>query len=244
MTLRLLCISLLLIFAGSPTNVYSEEEPTRGEVGVFVEYIQLDEPTATKLMRTYGGDGTALREKLQQFVDDGKSQIIESSFLLLSSGTTGEVESVTEYFYPTEYQPPNIPTKVTGDVGEDVILTTPAFPANFDHRNLGNVLKVKAEITGSDKTIKMQVSPGLTDRTGKSVFGKGIIETTHPTFFALRTSSNVTVESGKYVLLSVQSPVDPKADELKPKRDLTKRVFIMVRATISKGKVEDKAESK
>lgn len=202
------------------------------EFGVLVEHVKLDEPTATKLIRDYRGDGNTLRKKLQGLVDSKKAELVESAYLIARAGKRAKIESIHEFLYPTEYDPPETPTKVTAEIAEGADLSIPSMPTAFDVRNIGNTLEVELSADRGAGLISLALSPEVVEYVGDITYGKGLAEAKQPAFHVIRSYANIVVKSDKYALLGLQTPRDKKSDGALPKRDPKHRVFVMVRATI------------
>lgn len=109
------------------------------------------------------------------------------------------MKKTAEEIYPTEYQPP---TPSTGP--------TYRSPTAFDTRNTGVTLEVAATST-SDRTIELQLSPEVvtplrleTWMEHVDQWGDGSIRM--PIYETLRTDSSISVESGKFQLVSALTP--------------------------------------
>jgi len=88
------------------------------QVGILVEYIQLDHGEANRLvtehMETGNSNATALHEGLAKLITDEKAQRIATAYLVTRSGQRATIKSVVEHIYPTEYDPPEVPQKIHG----------------------------------------------------------------------------------------------------------------------------------
>ena len=240
--LRLSPVKLILasvfsaLLATSSAQVKKKQEPppsaSVSEIGVFVEHIQLDESTATKLVRAHKGDGERLREQLQELIAAKKAEIIGSAYILARSGQAAKIESVEEFIYPTEHDPAEVPEKVDGVVEDGVDLTIPPNPTAFDVRNLGNTLEVRVDVHKPGGLISLNVVPELVKHVGESAYGTGISTVTQPLFFILKSYTQLFVRSDKYALLGMQTPCLTDLENGKPASDSSRRVFVMVRATV------------
>lgn len=204
------------------------EEST--EIGVFVEYIQLGSHAASKLLRSYDGDGSALRDRLQGMVEEGEAQLLDSAYLRTQAWGRSRNTSIGEYIYPTEYDPPENPIKVTGKMAPGADLTVPSSPTGFDLRFVGNRLEIGADVYVGEDVVALNIASYLVEYTGDSTFGDGVGEVVQPIFDALNCQAHVYIKSGHFALLSVHAP----HLEGKVERDRSKRVFVMARATILK----------
>ena len=236
--LRLAAV-LVLFLSGAVKHVEGDEKdpapPSDAvEIGVFVEYIELDRATAGRLVRGHDGDGSALRRKLQALLDGGKAEILESTYLLTRSSVRSRISAVDEFLYPTEYDPPDGPDKITGKVAPGVDLEIPANPTAFDSRDTGHTFEVDAEVSVGGDLISLNLSANLVEHVGEIAYGDGAYHVAQPQFDVLSCRSNIVVSSGNYALLSVHTPRALPVKEIEVKRDPSRRVFVMVRATILK----------
>ena len=216
-TFALLCLIPSLVVA---------EETT--EIGVFVEYIQLDSQAASELLRSYDGDGSALRDHLQGMVEKEEAQLLDSAYVRTRAWGRSRNASIGEHIYPTEYEPPTLPTKVTGKIAPDADLTVPSSPTAFDLRFVGNLLDIGADVYAGEDVIELKIASNLVEYAGDSTYGGGAAEAVQPIFDALNCYTRAYIKSGQFVLLAVHTPrLDGKVE-----RDRSKRVFVMARATI------------
>lgn len=85
-------------------------------------------------------------------------------------GQNAVVQSVIEFMYPEEYEPPEIPNSVGG--GDAVV--TPATPTSFVKKDLGVSLEILPEVGADRKIIEVQVNPLITDFEGFVNYGSPI----------------------------------------------------------------------
>jgi general secretion pathway protein D len=87
------------------------------------------------------------------------------------SGQNAVVQSVVEFPYPEDFEPPQIPNQVAGGGG----IVTPATPTNFITRNLGITLEVLPQVGPDRKIIEVSVNPVVTDFEGFVNYGTPIV---------------------------------------------------------------------
>ncbi|MDB4481362.1 hypothetical protein N9050_00285 [Akkermansiaceae bacterium] len=87
------------------------------------------------------------------------------------SGQNAIVQSVIEFPYPEDFEPPQIPNQVAGGGG----IVTPATPTNFTTRNLGVTLEVLPQVGPDRKIIEVSVNPVVTDFEGFVNYGTPIV---------------------------------------------------------------------
>ena len=104
--------------------------------------------------------------------------------VITRSGQTATIESVREFIYPTEYEPPELPNQVGGNfqidpdgglVGQDagVMPVTPAHPTAFETTNLGCMLEVLPQL-GEDGVVEVAIKPEIRDFDGFINYGTPI----------------------------------------------------------------------
>ena len=244
MTMRLhlpaLLFSTLWVLVAVAGRASADPGDAELEFGVLVEHIKLDEPTATKLIRDYRGDGDRLRKQLQALIDGEKAELLESAYLIARAGKRAKIESIHEFIYPTEYDPPEIPTKVAAEVADGADLSTPSNPTAFDVRNIGNTLEVELKVDQAAGLISLELAPEVVEYVGDTTYGKGLSEAQQPSFHVIKSYASIVVKSDRYALLGLQTPRDHKSSGARPKRDPSHRVFVMVRATILEDPEGDK----
>jgi general secretion pathway protein D len=96
------------------------------------------------------------------------------------SGQKATIEIIREFIYPTEYEPPEIPTSVgsTGDSlgggGATSIPVTPATPTAFETRNTGVTLEIEPTIGENDFMIDLRFVPEIVEFEGFINYGSPI----------------------------------------------------------------------
>jgi len=103
--------------------------------------------------------------------------------VITRSGQKATVEITRELIYPTEFDPPQIPTNF-GTVNVIVIggpppeippaVVTPSTPTAFEMRKTGVVLEVEPVISDDGRTVDLTVSPQFTDFSGFVNYGSPI----------------------------------------------------------------------
>ncbi len=164
-------------------------------------------------------DGTA------QMVMRGLSQkknvdVMAEPSVVTRSGQASTVTVIREFIYPTEYEPPEVPTSTGGNSG-GAQPVTPATPTAFEKRDVGMILEV-LPVAGADKRyIDLTVSPSFVEfdgfvnygspirsSAGSSLFGVGesSIELTRneilmPVFSTQRANTQLTVADGSTIVI-------------------------------------------
>lgn len=103
------------------------------------------------------------------------------------SGQQATIEITRELIYPTEFDPPQIPTNIGNNItvidletGAVIpqplppIPVTPTTPTSFDMRRTGTVLTVTPEISEDGRSVELTISPDFTEFAGFVNYGTPI----------------------------------------------------------------------
>jgi general secretion pathway protein D len=101
--------------------------------------------------------------------------VLASPTVIAKSGQKSSIRVVREFFYPTEFDPPQIPQNVRGGVGSNQAAPiTPTTPTTFEMKELGVVLEVEPVVSEDGKTVELSVSPSNTEFEGFIDYGSDI----------------------------------------------------------------------
>lgn len=103
------------------------------------------------------------------------------------SGQAASIFIVDEFIYPTEYEPPELPS---GGVGSTIV--TPATPTSFESRDLGIILEVLPVADANRRYVNVTLNPQLVDFDGFVNYGSPIFS---PSDGILGLSSTVLTEN-------------------------------------------------
>lgn len=145
------------------------------------------------------------------------------------SGCKAVVKVVREFPYPTEFNPPEVPTSEGGaTVSDDVTVggvvlssgvVTPTTPTAFETRNLGVTLEVEPIIGPDNYTIELKLSPEVVEFDGFVNYGSPILgprsdafgtistfevtpnEINQPIFSTRKVTTSVSIWDGQTVAL-------------------------------------------
>ena len=109
--------------------------------------------------------------------------VISTPATVTRSGQRSSIKVVREFIYPTEYEPPELPTSVdsfasagfgfgSGSTGFPV---TPATPTAFETRETGMVLEVEPVVDANRQFIDVTLNPVLTEFDGFVNYGSPIL---------------------------------------------------------------------
>jgi len=209
------------------------------QVRVQVEYIELSLEETSALMADSKASKSdiVLREHVTALIKAKKAKIIASQMLVARSGEKATSESIREFIYPTEYEPANLPEKVTFEKGTESKTTlkdlaTPPTPTAFEARNLGATLEVEPTIGEGNRTIDLRLAPEIVYHventkwtTWKDKNGEANIMM--PVMYTLRVTTAVAVANGKTSFLAALSPKDDKGVT-----DFSRKILVFVKCDI------------
>lgn len=232
---------LASLTAESKEQKKAAEEPldiTRN-IRVQFEYIEMPLTTMTELMddATSTATGTALRNRVAELIQQDKAKIIETQILTVPDGQKAISESIREFIYPTEYEPPEIPTTVrVNKGGEDQTaikgVATGPTPTAFETRNLGETLEVEASIDPDAPFIELRYAPEIATYLGNTTYvewrdERSKADIVMPIIYTLRITGAITVANAKPALLATLSPKDDKGIT-----DASRKILVFGKATI------------
>ncbi|MEM6602195.1 MAG: type II and III secretion system protein, partial [Verrucomicrobiota bacterium] len=103
------------------------------------------------------------------------SDLMSAPKVTLINGQTSKIRVVREFFYPEEYEPPEVDLSSTGNGGATISLVTvtPSNPTDFVSKDLGVILDVKANAT-PDRRIDLELVPEVTEFQGFINYGESV----------------------------------------------------------------------
>ncbi|MCF6312585.1 MAG: hypothetical protein L3J39_09055, partial [Verrucomicrobiales bacterium] len=173
-------------------------------------------------------DAKELRDTLDALIEKGDADLLETVWLRAQSGHRAQTMSVREDIYPTEYDPPEILNIVGNITAQPSKKTNSAIPENnqtaepskksavpyiasaaptaFETRNVGVTLEVDLIVSQDQKTIHISLAPEIVTRLAERYFtrkgyeqsARGIEHISMPTFYTMKTSTQLIVIPGKY----------------------------------------------
>jgi general secretion pathway protein D len=112
--------------------------------------------------------------------------LVAKPSVVTKSGQRASVQVVREMLYPTEFDPPQVPTNF-GPTNVIVIgpgappismpppIVTPATPTAFEMRRIGVVLEVEPVIADDGRSVDLTLTPEITDFVGFVNYGSPIV---------------------------------------------------------------------
>jgi len=133
------------------------------------------------------------------------------------SGEQASVESVREFTYPTEYEPPELPntTTVSSDNGVGFFPVTPANPTAFETRNVGVTLEVQPVVSEDRNVVSLTFAARVDEFLGFINYGTPISgggggageseltsnEILQPIFSSIQMNSTVEVANNRTLIV-------------------------------------------
>ena len=154
------------------------------------------------------------------------TDLLSTASVVTKPGQRAVIRQVREFIYPTEYDPPEIPTNFGGGQGGTTFVTafpvTPATPAAFETRELGTVLEVEPIIGGDGYTVDLNLTIDSSEFEGFINYGSPILtanlspvagtlaplavpltenEILMPVFEAIKETTNSTIYDGQTIAI-------------------------------------------
>ncbi len=214
---------------------FSKVNEAHRMIRVQAEFIEMPQETYTKLMakpRTSTND-TDLRAECAKLLTDKKAMMIESLSVNALPGQNATTESISEYIYPTEYEPGEIPNEINGEPAPgNSAIGSPPTPSAFNTKNTGSTFEVEAQIAKNGSMVDLRYNPTIVYHTDivnwgseKTSGAAGPIEM--PTFYVLTVKSGVVVMSGQPSMVAALSPKDEDGN-----MDSSRKIMVFIRADI------------
>lgn len=171
------------------------------------------------LVGTFFANDTSLQGILRGLAQKKNSSSMWSSGLTTGSGERARIEQVRLFPYPTEYDPPELPTSIGGttttDSGITIVPVTPATPSAIEEKAVGRVIDIEPIIAPDRKTIAIKVEPLFNEFVGFVNYGSPItgisstgtqVEITEnailqPIFEKVTASTNITLYDGASMVI-------------------------------------------
>lgn len=222
------------------------EDRLERQVRIQVEWIEVSLQTYTELMaepdpvtsrgKLSNNDGP-LRRKVAELVKRGEAEVIETALVIARSGNRAKVESIQEFIYPTEYDPPvSVDSGTKENPSEPRTLrneTGLPTPTAFETRNVGTTLEVDPTIGADNQTVDLNLAPELVYAAGYTHWGEyasasGKMEAKMPAFYTVKVTTQVAQIAGEYGLIAVQSPLNVESGMADRKR----KVLVFLKADV------------
>lgn len=225
--LILLLTALACLAADEDQPTPQEAEPVNppAEVATIVTmdfmFTSVPREHAMKLKKAFQSDPEKAAKELEQFVSDGKAEILAAPLIHTNSGTQAVSEDTTEESYATEFDPPII---VVGEKVEKPPikpgLEIGGIPANFEIRNIGYTVQAEPKVVAGTDEIAFDYSLQHVSLAGKRTIsiekqpGSVKVSIEQPVFQGSKASGQERLKPGVPALLAVfRMPNDEKRFE-------------------------------
>ena len=208
-------------------------------VRVQVEFIEMPLHTMSTLLDDEEATKTdaILRQHISQLIKADKAKIVETQMTVARAGEKATSESIREFIYPTEYEPPELPTTIRIEKDTESKVTQADFatgptPTAFETRNLGTTLEIETEISEDSRYIDLRLASDIVHHTKNIAYAtwkdkRGQSDIVMPEIYTLRCNTSVTLRNGKPSLAAALSPRDAEG-----KVDYSRKLLVFVRANI------------
>lgn len=115
-------------------------------------------------------DGNAFRALIESISQKSSADIMTAPSIVVNDGQQGQITVAREFYYPTEFDEPQVtpPVLITNT------LVVPAWPTQFEARNVGVVMNVQPRITVDRQRVFLTIKPEITDFDGYINYGAAV----------------------------------------------------------------------
>lgn len=223
----------LLAVACLPCGLAQEPDagPPQPMIQTQVELIEVTQERYTAIVagnHTTGND-SALREELAAMVTKGEAEVVETMVCATQHPHTARAESVTEFIYPTAYDPQELPPNADSEGSEDA--AGPA-PSAWERRNLGSTLEVEVLFDHDSGTVDLWFDAEVVRHVKNWIWfewhGKrGTCHIQTPIFHTLSCKQSVFLIPGQPLLAST---LTPKGQDGMP--DPSRKIMVFVKCDL------------
>jgi hypothetical protein len=158
---------------------------------ICYETFSLDLAEAAALYRQKLSDGKLYAE-LTGRVAKGKAKQESFAVVRTQSGQRANLESISEFIYPTEFARPTPPAS-----GSPTGPITPVTPSAFETRNVGFSFEVEATISENGQIVDVRLAPQTVTLVDRVSWGQGASQTELPIFEQQRVTTSLTLVAGQ-----------------------------------------------
>jgi len=209
-------------------------------IRIQLEWIELDHERLTELLADQGtmrvdghlsSDAAPLRAAVAELIEADEAILLETAILTARSGQRAKVESIREYIYPTEYDPPGaLLSNEAESGGRRAGLSYLPQATAFETRNLGVTVEVDPVLGADDRTIDLNLAPEIVyladeESWGTHREGGSEVEIRMPIIYTMKMTTQVAVVAGEYFFLGAQSPLNEETRRV----DTERRVMMFLK---------------
>jgi len=125
-------------------------------------------------------DQNSFRILLEAISQKSSRDLVTAPSIVVNNDAQGTITVAREFYYPIEFDEPQVQVGRTVSLLLDdpiTVTAVPAFPTEFEARNVGVVLTVRPKITVDRKRVFMDIKPEITEFDGFINYGSRIF---HP----------------------------------------------------------------
>jgi len=143
-------------------------------------------PRAPGILSVSGVMNNTTAQMVLRGLDQKKgTDVMNQPSVVTRNGQAATIQIMREFFYPTSYEPPEVPQSTGGGVNTDnptnptnsansANLVTPANPSDFQMRETGILLELLPVADATRNYVDLTIAPTLTDFTGYINYGSPI----------------------------------------------------------------------
>ena len=183
-----------------------EVSPQQGDLHIIAEYIEVEHEAFSDWLfeNPLKADALELRKDVRSWVKAGEGDIIETVVVHARSGNRAQIESIEEVIYPTEYDPPEVPSHSHVSDGAEIPVTPPTATA-FETRNAGVTLEVDAVLSEDGNHIDLNLAPEIVQMIDIIEWEPEAADAearySFPLFHTAKATTQVNVKTGCYTLI-------------------------------------------
>ncbi len=201
---RFAASSLFVLVASCSLPATADEEKVN--LQVVSETIEVEAPDFSDWLFEHRmeEDATPLREEVQKWIATGRGVVLETCVVSVKSGSRTKAESGDETIYPTEFDPPELPNALDLS-GKSEAPNTVVGGTAFETRNEGVNFEVDPVLGVDGATVDLNIVTEVVKQTSRirwPVSKEQLPSSVEmPVFRTQRVTTQVTLMSGRYVLL-------------------------------------------
>lgn len=160
----------------------------------------------------------AASAKLDAMLGKGEAQLAASLLVRTSDGVRGVGATIEEFRYPTEFDPPQVPTELPKENPLEVLKAWPVVgitPTAFETRNMGPSLEIEAVVRPEGAGISVNAVPQHVRFLRWEKYEAGVLANgkhltvDQPQFFTTKTFFSFDFRNGQVALVGVHKMIEP-----------------------------------
>ena len=219
-SLYLSAVSLALLWT-VPFAKAEETEAKSSNIHLMFEFIEVSLADFSDWLTDHrlNSDATELRSTVQKWSKEDKALVFETVVIQARSGQRAKAESIAEVIYPTEYDPSEIPNKLSNIHNLVESPTTALSSTAYETRNVGVTVEVDPVVNSGGKTISLNMAPEIVRRLENLTWpNDGVdpkFQAEMPQFYTAKITTQVEAKAGVPTLVGtirLPEPVKQQRD--------------------------------